>query len=79
MFVVMVSCWHFVFWFSPSIYVSERGREVWFVIDEVLNWMLVPGFAYLLFASAPDWAKESVRFFTAGPVQHPELKPGLKK
>jgi hypothetical protein len=63
LFAVMASCWHFVFWYSPSIYVSESGREIWFRIDELLNWMLVPGFAYLLFASSPVWARESIGFF----------------
>ena len=77
---VMASCWHFVFWYSPSIYVSESGREMWFVIDELLNWMLVPGFAYLLFSSVPDWAKESIGYFSrAGQAGHNVVRPGFGK
>jgi hypothetical protein len=79
LFAVVASCWHFVFWYSPSIYFSESSREVWFVIDESLNWMLVPGFTYLLFASFPDWAKESVGFSPAKQVHHDAVRPGLEK
>jgi hypothetical protein len=63
LFAILASCWHFVFWYSPSLNFSDGSQEVWFVIDEFLNWMLVPGLAYLLFASFPDWAKESVEYF----------------
>jgi hypothetical protein len=54
---VLASCWHFVFWYSPVLNFFDGSQEVWFKIDEFLNWMLVPGLAYLLFASFPDWAK----------------------
>jgi hypothetical protein len=55
---VLASCWHFVLWYSPFFNFSQGSKEVWFVLDEILNWMLVPGFAYLLLASAPDWLKD---------------------
>jgi len=54
---VLASCWHFVIWFSPLFNFFEGSKELWFAFDEFLNWMLVPGFAYLLLASAPDWLK----------------------
>lgn len=57
LFAVLASCWHFVIWFSPFFNFFEGSKELWFALDEVLNWMLVAGFAYLLFASAPDWLK----------------------
>ena len=57
LFGVLASCWHFVVWFSPFFNFFEGSKELWFVFDEFLNWMLVPGFAYLLLASAPDWLK----------------------
>jgi hypothetical protein len=79
LFAVVASCWHFVFWYSPSLYFSESSREVWFVIDELLNWFLVPGFTYLLFASFPDWAKESFGFSSAKQVQQDAVKTGLEK
>lgn len=57
MFAVLAACWHFVIWFSPFFNFFEGSRELWFVFDEFLNWTLVPGFAYLLLASAPTWLK----------------------
>ena len=63
LFVILASCWHFVFWYSPSLNFFDGSQEVWFVIDEILNWVLVPGLAYLLFASFPDWVKNPVGFF----------------
>jgi hypothetical protein len=57
LFGVLASCWHFIIWFSPFFNFFEGSKELWFVFDEFLNWMLVAGFAYLLLASAPDWLK----------------------
>jgi hypothetical protein len=54
---VLVSCWHFVLWYSPFFNFFQGSKEVWFVFDEILNWMLVPGFSYLLLVSAPNWLK----------------------
>src|SRR5687768_7939723 len=54
---VLVSCWHFVLWYSPFFNFFQGSKAVWFGLDEFLNWMLIPGFAYLLLASAPDWLK----------------------
>ena len=60
---VLVSCWHFVLWYSPFFNFFIGSKEVWFAFDEFLNWMLVPAFAYLLLASAPDWLKMVHRIF----------------
>jgi hypothetical protein len=57
LFGVLASCWHFVIWYSPFFNFFEGSKELWFVFDEFLNWMLVASFAYLLLASAPDWLK----------------------
>jgi hypothetical protein len=57
---ILASCWHFIFWYSPSLNFFAGSQEVWFMIDEFINWMLVPGLAYLLFASFPDWAKNQL-------------------
>jgi len=61
---ILASCWHFVFWYSPSLNFFDGSQEVWFVIDEFLNWLLVPSLAYLLFASFPDWAKNQLSFIS---------------
>ncbi len=57
--LVFLSCWHFIVWFAPSLI---SVKEPIFIIDEIANWMLVGGFSYLLFASAPDWVKKLVWF-----------------
>jgi hypothetical protein len=62
-FAVIASCWHFLIWYSPHLTFSPGSQEVLFVIDEFMNWMLVPGFAYLLFASFPNWARELAGYF----------------
>lgn len=61
LFGVLASCWHFMIWFSPFFNFFEGSKELWFVFDEFLNWMLVAGFAYLLLASAPDWLKSGLQ------------------
>ena len=57
--LVFVSCWHFMFWFVPSL---VNIKEVLFVIDETANWMLALGFGYLICVSMPDWVKELFAF-----------------
>ncbi|HLF72885.1 MAG TPA: hypothetical protein VI524_00945 [Anaerolineales bacterium] len=64
---VLVSCWHFVLWYSPFFNSFEGSKDLWFVIDELFNWMLLSGFSYLLFASAPDWSKEWVAGMATSP------------
>lgn len=65
LFAILASCWHFIFWYSPSLNFFEGSQEVWFVMDEFINWMLVPGLAYLLFASFPDWVKNQLRWISS--------------
>lgn len=57
--LVLISCWHFVFWFAPTL---TNFKEIIFMIDESANWMLVAGFSFLLFAFVPDWVKEQFLF-----------------
>lgn len=57
--LVLISCWHFMVWFAPSL---VNVRELLFGIDELANWMLVVGFSYLLCASMPDWLKVQFQF-----------------
>ena len=59
LFGVLVSCWHFVVWYSASL---VNMKDIMFVFDEFFNWMLVAGFSYLFGASMPDWVKEQFRF-----------------
>jgi hypothetical protein len=57
--LVLISCWHFVVWFAPSL---ANVKELLFVVDEIVNWMLVAGFSCLLAASGPDWVREQFSF-----------------
>lgn len=68
LFGVLVSCWHFVVWYSASL---VNMKDIMFVFDEFFNWMLVAGFSYLFGASIPDWVKEQFRFLfpKKNPVQ----------
>jgi hypothetical protein len=66
----VASCWHLMVWFSPFLNFSERSTEAWFAIDELLNWMLVPGFASLLGATSPAWAKEAASGSRSGRGRH---------
>jgi hypothetical protein len=73
LFALLASCWHFILWYSPFLNSFPNAKEVWFVIDEILNWALVFGLAYLLFASFPDWLKQPVQsVFSAGQSSHRE-------
>jgi hypothetical protein len=64
MLAAIASCWHFVIWYSPFLNFSDTAEEVWFVIDEILNWILVPGLTYLLVATFPEWAKKVAGYFS---------------
>jgi hypothetical protein len=59
--MVFASCWHMVVWFAPSL---VSVKEFLFILDEAINWMLVAGFSYLLFASTPDWLKAIFQFIS---------------
>jgi len=56
--LVLIACWHFVVWFAPSL---QNIKEILFIADEIVNWMLLAGFSYLLSVSLPDWVKELFR------------------
>ncbi|HJS20918.1 MAG TPA: hypothetical protein VJ785_19375 [Anaerolineales bacterium] len=60
-FLVLTSCWHLWIIQIPleSIFHSAAdSQKFWIILDEILNWMLFTGLAYLLFASMPQWIKE---------------------
>lgn len=61
MLLVLLSCWHL--WMAEiplsSVFGSEAdSKKFWIILDEVFNWILFAGLAYLLFASLPEWLKE---------------------
>ena len=61
MLAVVLTCWHFVFLidlpFMP--FKDELDRIV--VFDEIINWLILPGFGYLLAASFPDWLRQDLQ------------------
>ncbi len=58
---VVLSCWYLFLKIDlPLIPFKDPSNRV-FVLDEVINWLLVPGFAYLLVTSSPDWLKQPLQ------------------
>ncbi len=59
---ILLSCWGM--WISFFDYIHFHGAfgSFLFRLDEAMNWLLVPAFAYLLFASAPEWARMLLPF-----------------
>lgn len=58
-----ISCWHLLLNIDlPFIPLKDPINRI-FVFDELVNWLMVPGFAYLLVASFPEWLTMDVRKF----------------
>lgn len=61
MIAILLSCWHLMLKFDlPFVPLKDPANRN-FVIDEIINWLLVPGFTYLLAASFPDWLREDLQ------------------
>jgi hypothetical protein len=57
MLTVLLTCWGFLVHFDlPFIPLKDPANRV-FIVDELINWLLMPGFTYLLVASFPQWLK----------------------
>jgi hypothetical protein len=61
MVAVILSCWHFVFLIDLPIIPFEDQIDRIVAFDESINWLLLPGFAYLLVASFPDWLRQDLQ------------------
>lgn len=58
---ILLSSWHFMLKFDlPFIPLKDPVNRN-FIIDEFINWLLVPGFTYLLVASFPEWLKQDLQ------------------
>lgn len=57
MIAILLSCWHLMLKFDLPFIPFKDAANRNFVIDEFINWLLVPGFTYLLVASFPGWLK----------------------
>ncbi len=58
---LLLSCWHLIFWNSPVIRSHFASLETVFILDELINWVLMASLAYLLAASLPEWMKSQAR------------------
>jgi hypothetical protein len=58
---ILLSCWHLMVKFAPSFIPLNDPINRNFLFDELMNWLLVPGFAYLLAASFPAWMKSDLQ------------------
>ena len=54
---ILLSCWNLMVRFNlPFIPLKDPANRN-FIVDELINWLLVPGFTYMLVASLPEWLK----------------------
>lgn len=61
MIAVLSSCWSLVLRFDLPFIPLKDPINRNFIIDEFINWLLVPGFTYLLVASFPEWLKADLQ------------------
>jgi hypothetical protein len=54
---VLLSCWHFLLHVDFQLIPLKDPANRIFIFDELVNWLLVPGFSYLLVASLTEWLK----------------------
>jgi hypothetical protein len=54
---IVLSCWHLLLKFDLQIIPLKGFAGRSFIIDEFINWLLLPGFTYLLVASFPEWLR----------------------
>jgi len=64
--IIVLSCWHLLLKFDLQIIPFKGFAKRSFVIDELINWLLVPGFTYLLVASFPEWLKSDLQKIFGG-------------
>jgi hypothetical protein len=52
---LLLSCWHFLAWYAPTVRSNPLLVELTYLIDELMNWTLMVTLAYLFVGSLPDW------------------------
>lgn len=68
MIAVYLSCWYFLIKINLPVNFIDDPKIGSFLVDEFFNWMLLPGFAYLLGASSPDWFRKDVQKLLGGGI-----------
>ncbi len=71
MIAILLSCWHLLLRFDLPLIPLKDPVNRNFLIDEFINWLLVPGFTYLLIASFPVWLKQDLQRIFGTRKQHP--------
>lgn len=61
MVAVFLTCWHFYLKFDAPFIPLKSPANRSFVVDEFINWLLVPGFTYLLVLSFPEWLRRDLQ------------------
>ena len=61
MLAIILSCWHMVFLVDIPFIPLTNEIDRFVVFDEIINWLLLMGLAYLLTASIPDWLKQDLQ------------------
>ncbi|MBK9927999.1 MAG: hypothetical protein IPP66_22225 [Anaerolineales bacterium] len=64
--LLFLTCWSFRVQFDlPFIPLKDSVNRI-FIVDELINWLLLPGLTYLLVASFPEWLKRDLQKITGG-------------
>lgn len=58
---LILTCWHFIAWYSPVIGSNFVLLETTFILDEFINWTLMIALTYLLVVSLPVWMKADLK------------------
>jgi len=58
---ILLSCWNLMIRFNLPLIPLKDPANRNFIVDEFINWLLVPGFTYLLVASFPLWLKQDLQ------------------
>ncbi len=67
---MLIAFWHMII--VKQLRPLENGYQIGFIIDELANWLVFGGLAFLLAWSAPAWLKESLRNMNS-PASPPPL------
>jgi len=64
--LVLTTCWHFKLQIDlPILPLKDISNRI-VIVDEVFNWLLLPGLTYLLAASLPPWLKQDLQKIFGG-------------
>jgi hypothetical protein len=72
---LVLACWHFVFLIDLPLLPFKNQMDRIVVFDDMIHWLLLPGFSYLLAASFLVWLKQDLqKVFGAAPAKQITLE-----